>query len=236
MAPLSRLALALALVAAGTPALAQTPVSAPVLPAAGAPGVDAGRRMRPAAVRTAQDKEARAHFMKAEKAFNLGKFAEALTAYEAAYEARPLPAMLFNIAQCHRNLGDPERAIFFYRRYLALESDRADHELVQELIAEQQRVQRDRDRAAGSAARAERQGPAGPPARRPGPPGPTVTSPDPAALAVAPTPAPAPEPPLHKRWWVWTAAGVAVVALTAALVIPRQGPLPMGQLESVDRR
>src|SRR5436190_11920126 len=71
----------------------------------------------------AQDREARAaraHFQRAEKAFNLGKFDEALKGYEAAYEAKPLSGLLFNIAQCHRNLANPERAIFFYQRYLAL--------------------------------------------------------------------------------------------------------------------
>ena len=37
--------------------------------------------------------------------------------YTAAHDAKPLPALLFNIAQCHRQLGNHERALFFYRRH-----------------------------------------------------------------------------------------------------------------------
>jgi tetratricopeptide (TPR) repeat protein len=70
-----------------------------------------------------QEKAARAHFDKAEKAFNLGHFDDALTSYQAAYEALPLPAFLFNIAQCHRNLRNREQAVFFYQRYLSLAPD-----------------------------------------------------------------------------------------------------------------
>src|SRR5215468_6203160 len=67
------------------------------------------------------EKEARALFQRAEKSFNLGKFPEALADYQAAYEAKPLSGFLFNIAQCYRNMGNPERARFFYRRFLALD-------------------------------------------------------------------------------------------------------------------
>ena len=78
----------------------------------------------------AGEKQARVHFKKAERAFNLGKFAEALISYQAAFEAKPLPAFVFNIAQCHRNLDDPERALFFYRRYLALDPEGPHRKLV----------------------------------------------------------------------------------------------------------
>jgi tetratricopeptide (TPR) repeat protein len=170
----------------------------------------------------AGNRAARAHFLRAEKAFNLAKFTEALAAYEAAYEVRPLPGLLFNIAQCHRNLGDHERAIFFYRRYLTLEPRSKNRDLVLELIAEQEQEQ-DRERAARAALAA----PAPPP-----PPPPTVPvtlGPEADASATAP-------PPLYRRWWVWAAAGAVAVGVTAALLYPREGPLPRGQLDSVDRR
>src|SRR3954464_14820039 len=65
------------------------------------------------------DKQARVLFQRAEMAFNLGKFSDALADYQAAYQAKPLPGFLFNIAQCYRNMRNYERARFFYRRYLA---------------------------------------------------------------------------------------------------------------------
>src|SRR3954469_10759713 len=86
------------------------------------------------------DKEARALFQRAEMSFNLGKFPEALNDYQAAYQAKPLSGFLFNIAQCYRNMGNYERARFFYRRYLALEPHTSNRRLVDDLIAEMTRL------------------------------------------------------------------------------------------------
>src|SRR5262245_49753509 len=89
---------------------------------------------------TEKEKEARALFQQAEKNFDLGKFPEALADYQAAYEAKPLPGFLFNIAQCYRNMGDPERARFFYRRFLALDPRTPHRARVEDLIQEMTRV------------------------------------------------------------------------------------------------
>jgi len=88
-------------------------------------------------------RNARREFQRAEAAFNLGKFEQALAGYEAAYQAKPLPALLFNIAQCHRHLGNSDRALFFYRRYLALDPNSPNRATVEQLIAETER-RRDR--------------------------------------------------------------------------------------------
>ena len=45
-------------------------------------------------------------FERAQASFSQGRFDEARADYQAAYEAEPLPAFLFNIGQCHRNLGE----------------------------------------------------------------------------------------------------------------------------------
>src|SRR4029077_13182600 len=82
------------------------------------------------------EKEARRLFQRAELNFNIGKFAEALTDYQSAYEAKPLPGFLFNIAQCYRNMGDLEKARFFFRRYLALDPRAPNKRRVEELIDE----------------------------------------------------------------------------------------------------
>ena len=72
---------------------------------------------------TAQEKASRRHYDRAEKQFALGKFEDALEYYQKAYDADPRPGFLFNIGQCHRNIGDYESAVFSYKKYLKLEPD-----------------------------------------------------------------------------------------------------------------
>ena len=55
----------------------------------------------------------------------------------SAAEARDLfrvdptnPSAYFNIAQCYRNMGNYERARFFFRRYLTLEPKASNHRRV----------------------------------------------------------------------------------------------------------
>ena len=61
---------------------------------------------------------ARAHFERAARLYEVKEFTDALAEFKAAYVAKPDPAFLFNIAQCHRNLGHAEEAVTFYRRFL----------------------------------------------------------------------------------------------------------------------
>jgi Tetratricopeptide repeat len=60
----------------------------------------------------------KAYFESGVRQYNLGHFQEAIVEFEKAYNIDPAPILLFNIAQSHRQLGDKERALFFYRRYL----------------------------------------------------------------------------------------------------------------------
>ena len=99
-----------------------------------------GLRQAVAAAPSAAEKHARELFQRAEMSFNLGKFSDALADYQAAYQAKPLPAFLFNIAQCYRNMQDYERARFFYRRYLALDPRTANRRLVEDLIGEMSKL------------------------------------------------------------------------------------------------
>jgi len=48
--------------------------------------------------------EAKLLFKRAQLAYKLGKFENALGEYSKAYEMLPLPGFLFNIGQCHRQL------------------------------------------------------------------------------------------------------------------------------------
>jgi tetratricopeptide (TPR) repeat protein len=193
----------------------------------------------------AGEKQARAHFKKAERAFNLGKFAEALISYQAAFEAKPLPAFVFNIAQCHRNLDDPERALFFYRRYLALDPQGPHRKLVEGLIEEQQAVLAEKAEAEDAARTAERAAAGLEPGAAPGEAGAAGDRLDlnragrPGAgdpVAGSLTRAPGPPVPLYKRWWVWAAGGAVVAVVAGALLIKREGPAPRGGLGVADFR
>jgi hypothetical protein len=74
---------------------------------------------------------------RAQRAYELGQFEQALTDYGEVYRLKASPKILFNIAQCHRQLGNYERAAFFYRRYLALSPKKPPNEaIVVDLIAE----------------------------------------------------------------------------------------------------
>ena len=79
------------------------------------------------------------------KAYDLGRFEEAIAHYSAAYDAMPLPALLFNIGQCHRQLGQFGRASFFYGRYLDLAPRASNATLAHELLEEVGRTQLSQD-------------------------------------------------------------------------------------------
>jgi hypothetical protein len=61
---------------------------------------------------------ARQHTKQGTAYYNLDRQTEALAEYEAAYLGVPDPALLFNIAQCHRKLGHDKEAVAFYKTYL----------------------------------------------------------------------------------------------------------------------
>jgi tetratricopeptide (TPR) repeat protein len=68
--------------------------------------------------------------------YNLGHFAEAIVQFEKAYEQDRAPILLFNIAQAHRQSGNPERALFFYRRYLEGDPNATNRADVEKRMAE----------------------------------------------------------------------------------------------------
>jgi len=61
---------------------------------------------------------ARDHAQKATTFYKLAKYDDAIREFEAAYEAKADPALLYNIAQCHRLAGHDGEALRLYRNYL----------------------------------------------------------------------------------------------------------------------
>jgi tetratricopeptide (TPR) repeat protein len=187
----------------------------------------ATRAAAPAAATASGDQgeaKARAEFKRGKTAYDLGRFDEALAAYTSAYEAKPLPAFLFNMAQCHKQMGNWERASFFYKRYLALSPSAKDEAAVKKLVEE----------ADAKAAEAERRKADELKKQEDARTAALIVAPPPPAdpLLARPTPGLEPEraaaTPIYKTWWFWTGVGVVVAAAaggtTAAVLSKPQAP------------
>ena len=78
--------------------------------------------------------EARKHFDDGTKAFNLGEFERAVSEYKAAYNAKPDPVFLYNIAQSYRLANDLAQALFFYRSFLRNQPNTPNRKEIEERI------------------------------------------------------------------------------------------------------
>jgi tetratricopeptide (TPR) repeat protein len=198
-----------------------------VLSVVAAPAAQAQRRGN-SPKNNAQDsrkQKARASFDIAQRAFDLGKFDEALTFYQAAYEELPMPAFLFNIAQCHRNMGNAEQALFFYQRYLSLEPAPPNRPIVEELIAEQQR----------KLEAARNTPPVEPEPERKVDLTPREAPPD--ILASVPPAKPTNSGPIwRKPWFIGAVVGVAVVGGLITMMLMDNGRGPSARLGVIDAR
>ena len=75
-----------------------------------------------AVAQTKNKEKARAHYELAEKSYQKAEFRKALDDYLKVLdyiERDSIPEMYFNIAQCHRQLGEVEKALFYYRLFLS---------------------------------------------------------------------------------------------------------------------
>lgn len=154
---------------------------------------------RPAAAQ----ETARELYERATAQYALGKYGEAATVFERAFELKPDPAILYNAAQAHRLAGNKQRALDLYSSYLRLYGDRSGKAEVQKHI-ETLQAALDKDRAASSQSPMTLKTPpttTPPPAvtNKPTPPPPVVAKPTPPPPVVAkPTPPPVvakPTPP-----------------------------------------
>jgi tetratricopeptide (TPR) repeat protein len=82
------------------------------------------------------ERSAKRHYDRGKKLFELQKFDDALEQFQKAYDASPIPDFLYNIGQCHRNLGDYEQAIFSFKRFLQLDPEAPNREKVEIIIDE----------------------------------------------------------------------------------------------------
>ncbi len=67
--------------------------------------------------------EARQHAAKAKVHYDLGEFEQAANEYIIVYRLRPIPALLYNVAQAYRQAGQYEKAKKFYKSFLREKPD-----------------------------------------------------------------------------------------------------------------
>jgi tetratricopeptide (TPR) repeat protein len=172
---------------------------------------------------------ARAHSQEGDAYYKLEKYANAIAEYEQAYLAKPDPSFLYNIAQCHRLMGNGPQAIHFYRRFLKDAPNAPNRAVAEKHIRDLE------DSAAHGTAPSPTVAPPVPVAPAPvsppresslaplsppptgappalSPPGPTSTpvSTTPTVENGAPSGQTESEPIYHK-WWFWTGVGAVVV-------------------------
>jgi len=62
--------------------------------------------------------QARKHYETGTQQYDLGHWDDAIREFEKAYELRPDPSFLYNLAQANRRKGDLKRALDLYKNYL----------------------------------------------------------------------------------------------------------------------
>ncbi len=195
--------------------------------------------------------EAKALFKDGETAYNLGQFDVALQKYSDAYKLKPLPGFLFNIAQCHKQLGNYERAAFFFGRFVDTSPPKAPNVdvakgLLDEMKAKQKEVEAkaldqknaeetkkaedarkaDADRKAQDELKIAQLTPNEP-----------VASP---VLPPMPPPQVVEDTPAYKKGWFWGvvigAAVVVAAGVTITLIATSPKSAPMGTLPDINGR
>jgi len=89
---------------------------------------------------SAQRQEIRAHYQRASRDYDLGKFEEAIDEYQVIYEIDGDPVMLYNLAQAYRLAEQPDKAIQFYRRYLQRAPEAKNREAVEQKISALEKI------------------------------------------------------------------------------------------------
>jgi tetratricopeptide (TPR) repeat protein len=164
--------------------------------------------------------------MQAREAYAGGRYQDALDIYVKLYAEQLHPNYLRNIGRCQQNLGQPDKAISSFREYLRKAKNLApgEREEIDGYIREMEELKR-QQAATAAAPPPQPAVPLTPSAIEPtGPPPPLqLTTPPPGVSAEA--------APIYKRWWFWTAVGVAVVGGTVAVIMATRGnkDIPCGE-------
>jgi Tetratricopeptide repeat len=162
-----------------------------------------------------QKQEIHLHYQQATRAYDLGKYQEAVDEYQKVYEIDGDPVMLYNIAQAYRLNDQPQESIHFYRRYLQRSPEARNKEDVERKITAMEKLIEERRKAAALVApppvKADVKPVAVPEPVTP----PVVTTP----VVIAPPLPPPPAPPsTTRRVLGWSMIGVGAASIAVAIV------------------
>ena len=161
------------------------------------------------------------------RAYNLNHWDEAVAAFEKAYQLSGDPALLFNLAQAHRQAGHGNEAVHFYKTYLREQPDGPNREIATKQLNELQAQNwHDPFDTPESGARATAPPPAVARPTAPPPSSSVVVVPPPGPAAASP--APVAPPPAAASPAVAPSASDAPVVVAPQPAPPRRTPLPRG--------
>ena len=145
--------------------------------------------------------------------YRLGRYEEAVAAFRRAYEIKADARLLFDIAECYREVGSVDQALFYYDRYLVGWPDAFDRAEVEEKVA---------------ALEAKR----GSPAPR------TMVAHrrHPLMITEAPPSKPRQAPRPWQRWWFWTVVGAGVLAAVGAAALSSRSDSDLPVTDLGDKR
>ena len=154
---------------------------------------------------------AKAHYARGTKLYDLGRYAEAAKEYEATYELKDDPALLFNIGQAYRLGHQYPEAIRAYKSFLRRVPESPQRTTIEGHLKTMQ-DELDRQAAEEAAKKAATT--------------PTPTQPQPQPTASTPTTEPtgatttSTDKPIYKKWWLWTiVGGVVVVGVVVGVTV-----------------
>ena len=147
----------------------------------------------------AKKQEAKDHYERATRFYDVGKYGESINEYEQAYLLIEDAALLFNIGQAYRLWDRPEDAIRAYKNYLRRRPDASNRADVERKIADMEKVVEDRRR--GVATPPPAPVPQAQPTQQLSPPAPSEhpSQPSPVADHGSPTPFPQAAAPLPEQ-------------------------------------
>lgn len=189
---------------------------------------------KPGSARAAAVEKAKESFTQGNRLFIVSRYREALEQFKNAFLAVEDPVFLYNIAQCHRLLGERVEAARFYRRYVEAAPNAPERARAEKWIAELEAGSPETGPAPVTATPVPTPmapaptpppvapGPgaspplaaASPPPMGAGPnlePPPVTGEPAPGINLTAPPPSDTEPRPIYKKWWFWAGVGAAVV-------------------------
>src|SRR4051794_34825779 len=111
------------------------------------PGWAVAQNDVPGAAQGEAEREARAHYVLGQVAFNAGRYDQAVTEFEAGFEALPRPGFLLNIGHSERRRGNLRKARAAYKKFLLVEPTTKLRDDVMSLLGELDSALADEDRA-----------------------------------------------------------------------------------------